>query len=230
MNFTPQVKYKAMKFALKWFFITLLAVFSLAVAFSPLAEKKSRGLSSVGSFSADVWRAFNNMAFTDSEEDSSAAAPKQTNSSKEKFITKRDLLGKDYDAPIPSNVITSEVNAHLNSIENLCAVKDLSRQAGLLQISLDDIQSSADKYIGRLGLQMDDALLLRDVRYMLHRDQISFGRPITANLLRAEDIRLSFELTYRLHHALPEGDPIEQHLEDWAKKIYKGLDCVYSNL
>ena len=214
-----------MKVTLKWFFIVFSAGLSLAVVFSPLAEKKSKRLRASASFSSDVWRDFNTGMFADSK----APSPKKQDSSS-KLLTKRELIGEDYDAPIPSSVIKNEVGVYLDSIVSLCSVKDLNRQAGLLQASLDSIQSTADKYIDKLGLQMEDSILLRGMRYMLHKDQLSFGRPITADLLQTEDIRLSFELAYRLQYALPEDDPIEKHLEDWAKKIYRGLDCVYGNL
>lgn len=151
-------------------------------------------------------------------------------SSNKNELSKEDVLGVNFYKPVSSKLIQNQVNSHLNAISQICSLKiPLSEKASKLETTFEGIRNTARKYLDTHYLQSDDRLLLRGLEYNLRRDRLTYGKPVTEELIRSSDLILSFQLNYRMDYNLPTNTSPKDYPDEWAQKINKGLECLDEN-
>ena len=144
------------------------------------------------------------------------------------ILSKADVLGEDYYKDLESEPIIREVNIHLQAIVNICETKNtLGEKVDSLNSSFQSLKDLIAGYLGESNLSTNDGLLLRGIRSNIAQDRISYGQPITEELVGEVDIKNQFLIAYHVHYNLPDNTPVEKFPDEWAKQIYAGLDCLY---
>ena len=154
-------------------------------------------------------------------------AQKRTSASVHYDKAKEEFLGADYYKPIDSQLIRKPVMKQLQKIENLCQSKaDRQEQINILESSLQKIRETADQYFEEPNLKSEDRLWIGGIKSCISRQNLSHNQPITQELLTEIDIKREFVLSYSNHYRLPDSTSVENFPHQWAKMIYKGLDCI----
>ena len=152
---------------------------------------------------------------------------KRTSASVHYDKAKEEFLGPNYYKPIDSQLIRKPVMEQLRKIENLCQSKaNLQEKINILTSSLQKIREIANQYFEEPNLESEDRLWIGGIKINISRRNISYNQPITQELLMEIDIKREFVLSYYNHYRLPENTRVENFPHQWAKMIYKGLDCV----
>ena len=138
-----------------------------------------------------------------------------------------DFLGADYYKPIDSQMIRNPVMEQLKKIENLCqSQSSLQEKINILESSLQKIRETATQYFEEPKLKSEDRLWIGGIKSNISRQNLSHNQPITQELLMEIDIKREFVLSYYNHYRLPDNTTVENFPHQWAKMIYKGLDCI----
>lgn len=174
----------------------------------------------------------NSKASAESRESSSTQSVKKEKNrslaNNQNILLKEDVLGEDYYKDLESEPLRREVGAHLKAIENLCEKeRTLAEKVDILTNHFQQIRTLVANYLREPNLQINDGLFLRGIRANIAQDRISYGQPITEELVREADIKNQFLIAYHVHHNLPDHTPVEKFPEEWAKQVYAGLDCLY---
>ena len=158
---------------------------------------------------------------------SKSLSKKRTSASVHYDKAKEEFLGADYYKPIDSQLIRQPVMEQLKKIENLCQSQaSFQEKINILKSSLQKIREIADQYFEEPNLESEDRLWIGGIRSNTSRRNISYNQPITQELLMEIDIKREFALSYYNHYRLPDDTSVENFPHQWAKMIYKGLDCI----
>ena len=158
---------------------------------------------------------------------SKSLSNKRTSASVHYDKAKEEFLGVDYYKPIDSQLIRKPVMEQLQKIKNLCQSKaNLQEKINILESSLQKIRETADQYFEEPNLKSEDRRWIGGIKSCISRHNLSHNQPITQELLTEIDIKREFVLSYSNHYRLPDSIPVKNFPHQWAKMMYKGLDCI----
>ncbi len=146
--------------------------------------------------------------------------------SEKRFVSKEDILGAGYNKDLDSAPIHAGLNTHLNAIESLCHMQaPLSKKIQIMEKNLQKLRAFLIRYLREPYLSDEDNNLLGEIQDAVERKRISMGKPLT-EAFNEIDIEFQFTMAYRLNYNLPESTSVSQY-PSWAKKIHRGLSCLY---
>ena len=147
------------------------------------------------------------------------------------FITKEEILGKDYYKAPDSKKLRNQLNGLLAATEGVCVHKGTAEiKYSYLSDQLTSLHSYLDHYLSQAQLESQDRLLLSIIQthtpkedYFYKKDMDKHTQRI--NMFEMKDI---FQTDYGVgfNREVENGN----YPESWARQIYKAISCVEKNI
>ncbi len=144
------------------------------------------------------------------------------------FLSKEELLGKDYGTPPDLTEVKKEINSYLKKIANLCQVKPLESQINQLEKSLVALRKIIPVNLENQFLTIKDHVFLARVYNTVAKKGIlTAEKKIKVQDFKkgrshlAENFLHHYTVRYNLEE---EGEP--KFYREWEKNIYEGLKCM----
>ena len=144
------------------------------------------------------------------------------------FLSKEELLGKDYGTPPDLTKVKKEINSHLKKIADLCQVKSLQSQINQLEKSLAVLRKIIPLNLEKRHLTIKDEVFLNRVYHTVAEEGV-----LTAEKkIKVQDFKKgrahladNFLHNYAVRYNLEEeGEP--KFYRAWEKNIYESLKCM----
>ena len=161
---------------------------------------------------------------------------------KKPHLVQRSVSGRKISQAVDSHVIKQTVSEHLEAISKICdenTEPSFDKRVESLEVALQELRQTIHQYLREPYLTEEDAIYLRAIEYNTTRETLSFAQPLTGDLVRRMEMNLgeTFLLVYSVYYGIDGGHAVNEDedeslitIEDvqheWARKIYKGLNCI----
>ncbi len=142
------------------------------------------------------------------------------------YISKEEILGKDYYKPFDSKKVYTVINPLIDKIANLCQYKTLEERVVQFKKAIKQLRKSIPIFLEKHNLQSNDHIFLLSIQSYVVKIFFPIDKKIlkkikTQQVLLAKRFLYSYQSAYNLE---TEGGPYFNHT--WAKRIYTGLKCI----
>ena len=132
---------------------------------------------------------------------------------------------------LKSSRIRRKLDPNLNTIAGLCdAEKTIEKKLMLMHTAFQNIREIAQKYLRQEELSISDGVLLRSLIHNIPPKAIYYTDAVPdKDSLDDMILKRMFMLDYSVFHNLPDNIKPEDFPDEWARKIYRGLTCLYDD-